>query len=502
MSREENENWLDLKLNQYAAAGMYPFHMPGHKRQSLKRWGDFLPEAIDITEIDGFDNLHHAEGILADAQNRMAETFGAYKSFFLVNGSTAGLLSAICAAAPKESRILMARNCHKAVYHAVYLNELRPDYLYPMKTTDGIQGSIDPEDVKRALRGSEYTAVILTSPTYDGVASDIASIAKIVHACGIPLIVDEAHGAHFGFSEIFPGKAIALGADYCIESLHKTLPAYTQSAVLHIADSPYVEEERLRRYLQIFQSSSPSYVLMAGMDRCTRILRELGEKMWGCFEENLKIFYDRVKNLRMLKVLEASTDAVALQESSENGLVSGLPGIWYRDPSKILISGAKAGLHGERLMEILRKTYGLELEMAAGDTVTALTSLMDTREGFRRLADALQKLDTCLSEKKFPEKKDSGTETWGIYRLSEENEMCMSMQEAMDAPAERILLENAADRISTDFIYLYPPGIPLLTPGEKFSEDMVSALRECIRSGLEVIGAEDGRVKAVSPVRI
>lgn len=166
----------------------------------------------------------------------------------------------------------MARNCHKAVYHAVYLMELQTEYLYPEQTEFGIQGSIAPKQVQRMLEQYPDTqAVLLTSPTYDGVVSDIAAIAEIVHAHQIPLIVDEAHGAHFGFSERFPKKAISYGADLCIESVHKTLPAYTQTALLHYRKNPWVDLERVKRYLGIYQSSSPSYVLMAGIDRCTRI---------------------------------------------------------------------------------------------------------------------------------------------------------------------------------------------------------------------------------------
>ncbi|MCC8017096.1 MAG: aminotransferase class V-fold PLP-dependent enzyme, partial [Lachnospiraceae bacterium] len=266
------ENYLDEALIEYGRSDYYPFHMPGHKRQRL---GDFLPEEIDITEIEGFDNLHHAEGILREGQERLARLFGADESFYLVNGSTAGILAAVCGCIRKGDRILIGRNCHKAVYHAAYLMEAKAEYLYPEPTDFGIQGSIAPGQVEKMLaERKDVRAVVITSPTYDGVVSDIRAIAEIVHGYGIPLIVDEAHGAHFGFSEGFPQKAIALGADLCVESLHKTLPSYTQSAVLHMmrGDNPPAfganaavekadlrfEARRVRLYLGILQSSSPS----------------------------------------------------------------------------------------------------------------------------------------------------------------------------------------------------------------------------------------------------
>ena len=196
------EHHLDQKLAAYAASDIYPFHMPGHKRQRL---GDWRPEEIDITEIDGFDNLHHAEGIIKEGQERLAGLAGADESFYLVNGSTCGLLAAICGCVKKGDRILVGRNCHKAVYHAAYLMELRVEYLYPKATDFGIQGSVLPGQVKERLRQFPDTAaVVITSPTYDGIVSDIAAIARLVHEKGIPLIVDEAHGAHFGFSDGFP----------------------------------------------------------------------------------------------------------------------------------------------------------------------------------------------------------------------------------------------------------------------------------------------------------
>ena len=189
--------YLLEELEKYQTSGVYPFHMPGHKR---KRAPFPNPYEIDITEIDGFDNLHHAKGLLLQAQRRAAALYGSKECFYLVNGSTCGLLAAICAAIPKGGRALVARNCHKAVYHALFLNEIQAEYLYPEITETGIQGQICADQVEEALKKhSNVDAVILTSPTYEGIVSDISGIAKAAHARKIPLIVDEAHGAHFGF---------------------------------------------------------------------------------------------------------------------------------------------------------------------------------------------------------------------------------------------------------------------------------------------------------------
>lgn len=195
------------QLSEYAASEVYPFHMPGHKRNMPEEISRLAGAAkMDITEIEGFDDLHAPKGILLEAQERAAAVFGADETFFLVNGSTAGILTAVSAAAPKGSRVIVARNCHKSVYHACFLRELHPVFLYPQTVREyGIADAIRPEQVEEALKDvPDIAAVIVTSPTYDGVVSDIEKIADIVHRAGIPLIVDAAHGAHFGFSPLFP----------------------------------------------------------------------------------------------------------------------------------------------------------------------------------------------------------------------------------------------------------------------------------------------------------
>ena len=482
--------YLDQQLTAYSKSDYYPFHMPGHKRRSLH-----LPaaESLDITEICGFDNLHHAEGILAQAQDRMAAQFGADHSFFLINGSTAGLLSAICAAVPKRGRILIARNCHKAVYHGIFLRELTPVYLYPEKTAYGIQGSISPASVQKALEQyPDIRAVLITSPTYDGVVSDIASISEIVHNAGIPLIVDEAHGAHFGFSPKLPQKALALGADVVIESMHKTLPAFTQTAALH-ANGSRIPLELLQRYLGIFQTSSPSYLFMAGLDLCSRFLKTEGKQAFHAFTCRLKDFYQKTADLKRLQVLPAFPFCAPLvpSEKNEQPFISG---IWQRDPTKILISDPALHSSGQELSDLLRNRYHLEMEMASGHYVTALTSVCDTDEGFSRLLFALQELDHTLPETNCPELSFSDQE------LYQEHPRKLELWEAQEAPGTRIPLSQAQNRISKEFIYLYPPGIPLIVPGEVLSSSLIEKLSALFLAGYEIQGMSDFSGRTINVV--
>ena len=362
----------------YGKSDVYPFHMPGHKRQVEDFENPFL---IDITEIDGFDNLHHPEGILKEAQERAAEVYGSRSTYFLVNGSTCGILSAVSALVRPGGEIGLARNCHKASYHACYLGDLVIHSLYPQwEPKFGINGGILPEDVEKLLKDYPKTqAVLITSPTYDGAVSDVKRIAEICHAHGIPLIVDEAHGAHLGFCPYFPESALKLGADVVIQSFHKTLPSFTQTAVLHVSKSARVDEDRIRRFLGIYQSSSPSYIFMAAMDRCVEFLKNEGKERFEAFAARLEDFYAFIRGLERIRIPGYE--------------IRGDYGIFDFDRSKILLVPDAHG--GEWLAEELRKKDHLELEMAAGGYGLALTSVMDTEEGFDLVTQLVDDPDFC-----------------------------------------------------------------------------------------------------------
>ncbi len=538
MNGNNFNNWLDEALIEYCALDIYPFHMPGHKRHKL---GDLAPEEIDITEVEGFDDLHHAEGILRGGQERLGRLAGADESFYLVNGSTAGILAAVCGCVKKGGRLLIARNCHKSVYHAAYLTEARLEYLYPEPADWEIRGSISPAQVDEALRRNpDIQAVVITSPTYDGVVSDIGAIADIVHAHDIPLIVDEAHGAHFGFADCFPPKAVELGADLCVESLHKTLPAYTQSAALHMKQTVpgyRFDAGRVRRYLGIFQSSSPSYVLMAGIDRCVRMIGEdrklycdpatRPESLFGQFEEQLRRFYERCGELRTVRVFpgvsaapEADTQPGAAvpgagapprpaAPGADTQPEAAAPGIYARDPSKILICAEEAGLHGQQLYDLLLDKYHLQMEMAAGSYVTALTTIMDTDEGFARLFEALTEIDRAAGGAQKASGKAGPSAAGGAQEASGEaagpsaaggapddsvlygpKKKCLEIAQAMDAESASLPLSEAAGKTAAEFICLYPPGIPILVPGEVVTGEIVRQLERCAGCSMRIRGLQ------------
>ena len=505
--RKTEKQYLDEKLIEYGKSDYCPFHMPGHKR-GIEMAAD--PYAMDITEIDGFDNLHDAQGILMEAQNRAAALYQADASYYLVNGSTCGILAAISAAVKKGGRLLMARNCHKAVYHTAYLRELQVSYLYPVITTYGIQGVITPESVRAALeKEPDIQAVILTSPTYDGIVSDIVTISEIVHAHGIPLIVDEAHGAHLGFHPYFPQTAVRLGADVVIQSMHKTLPSFTQTALLHRIGNR-VDGDQIARFLDIYETSSPSYVLMAGMDRCVRMLEENGTSYFTEYADLLKEFYQEASELHRLKVLQPGE--LTKEEC------------YAFDPSKIVINGSGCNRNGKQLYEIFLNQYHLQMELCSGDYVLAMTSFLNCKEDFERLLHALKEIDAecqkeivdrCTKEVGDGNDKEDnhkanredyknsiradGLNASGfISRVYITNEKAFEIYEAVDCNKNEIPLAKAAGKLAGDYIYLYPPGIPLLVPGEIITEEMIENIMECIRMNLDVKGVHKQRINIVN----
>lgn len=444
----------------------YPFHMPGHKRQLA---GDILSDIcrIDITEIDGFDDLHDPSGMLKEAQEKASALYGSEESFFLVNGSTCGILSAIAACVPRDGWIMIARNCHKSVYHAAMLGGLKTVYVYPegergfsfYKGLEVHQIEDTLENFFKVYPGEKIHAFILTSPTYEGVLSDIKGIGKFLHERGIPLIVDEAHGAHLGLAQGIPENSCRMGADLVIHSLHKTLPAMTQTALLHV-NGKLVNKERLRRFLGIYQTSSPSYVLMASIDKAVAMMQENGEQYFQDFLKRRRDLMDTLQKCKRLCVFQ--------KEGT--------------DPCKLIISTKRSGLTGKKLYDILRQQYGLQLEMAAGDYVVAILTVMDTEEGFWRLAQAILEIDAGIETHDRPETVEN------IRKLPEADIIYTIEKASVEEAHIWMPYDRAEGRISGGFVYAYPPGIPILAPGERVLPEHIQSLKRMQKDGIFLKG--------------
>lgn len=431
-------------LEDYAASGALPMHMPGHKRNPLAPYLQGLGARLDLTEIDGFDDLHCPQGILREAQARAAALWGADESYFLVNGSSGGLLAAVYAATRPGDQILLARNSHKSLFHAVELRGLVPRFLTP-PLLPGLScpGSLSPEAAAAALdRFPGVKLAVVTSPTYEGVLSDVAGIAQACHRRGIPLLVDEAHGAHLGLGGGFPEGAVKAGADLVVQSLHKTLPSLTQTAILH-RNGDLVDPQRLRHALAVFQTSSPSYLLMASLDGCVSLLKERPELLEN-WRRSLDSFYESAGSLRQIALLPQN-----------------LPGVFDRDPGKLLLSAPE--VPGPMISAALRERFQIELEMAAPGYALAMTGPGDTPASLNRLLSALRELDGSLAP--LPSFQPEP-----FYPPSPQLELPPG--QAMGAPSRFVPLSKAQGMVAAEYIWAYPPGIPAVIPGERISPEL------------------------------
>lgn len=421
-----------------------PMHMPGHKRNTaIAPYLKHLGANLDITEIDGFDNLHSPEGIILDSMKKAEKLRGAKSAFYLVNGTTAGILAGISATVSQDDTVICARNCHKSVYNALELIGAKTRFVMPdIHSKTGISGSISPDVIENEIKENpDAKLVILTSPTYEGVTSDVKKICQIAHSHNIPVLVDSAHGAHLGFTKDFLPDAISQGADISVESLHKTLPSLTQTAVLY-ANGDLVNYEKIADKLSVFQSSSPSYLLMASIDGCINLLEEQGEVLFDAWNDRLLEFFEKCEKLENLKILK------------NNGEFFGL------DKSKIVIFTNS----GEWLTDELRK-MGIECEMTAPHYVVAMTGMGDTKEMISYFASCLLKLDKVAQKWEIDEK------TAVILP-----QKAMEIKETKEKETDWVELENCAVRISAGYVFAYPPGIPIICPGEVISEEIKDML--------------------------
>lgn len=410
----------------------YPFHMPGHKRN-----GEFgiIGAEIDITEIDGYDNLHSAESSIKEIEDSLAEIYNASRSFMLINGSTVGLLAAIFAVTKRGDKIIIARNCHKSVYNACFLRELEVACIEAEHDEEnGYYTSISQSTVDEAIkRNADAKALVITSPTYEGNVSNIH--------CNIPLIIDCAHGAHFGFGG-FPKYP---KGDIVVSSLHKTLPCLTQTAVLNVYNNKFTGKIKL--YLDIFETSSPSYILMNSVSKCIELLKN-NASLFDDYEKNLDKFYKTKLNNLEFKI--------------------------SHDKGKIIVSTAKANISGIKPAEVLRSKYSIECEMASVNYIILMTSIADTENAFLLLSDALTEIDNTLE--KHPVKS--------IKKTAIPKTQCKSSD--ID-DKNKTLFTNSSGKVSAEYVYAYPPDIPIIVPGEIITDEIINQVKNMIKIGVNIV---------------
>lgn len=427
-----------------------PMHMPGHKRGTLLApYLRDLGAALDLSEIEGLDNLHRPEGILRESMQMAAGLYGAAASFYLVGGSTVGILAGVRALTRPGDKVILQRASHLAVHNAIALCQLDPVYLYPPRLPDaGITGSLSGEALAQAIAGHpDARLLVISCPSYEGVLSDLPALTALAHKAGMRVMVDAAHGAHLGLSKLFPPGAVASGADIVVQSLHKTLPSLTQTAIAHACDP--IVASRLAAQLDVFQTSSPSYLLLASIDGCVRLLRERGDELFGFWRAMLDRFRAQTDDLRSLRVFDGRD-----------------PLVFDHDPGKLPVICRGAGITGRRLMARLREEYHIELEMAFDDCALAMTGMGDEEGSLLRLSRALHALDKGLVPAKYaplmPDIKPH---------------RAFLPHEALAREAELVPLALCLGRVSAEYLSIYPPGAPVLVPGESIDGEALACLQ-------------------------
>ena len=470
-------------VTKYADLRPAYFCVPGHRYENgvntpFRAFAGDNIFKIDLTETMLTDDLHCPVSAIKEAQELAADLWGADRTFFLVNGSTCGNEAMILSAVRPGEKIMIAGNCHKSVYNALILSGADPVYIMPETVRDwNIPGGISPAEAERMFRQyPDCRALLVTSPDYYGLISDIRSLSEICHRHNALLLVDEAHGPHCYFSEKLPEGAIECGADMCVQSLHKTAGALTQSSLLHVKSS-LADIELLKRNLQIVQSSSPSYILMSSLDTARRDLALHGRDM---IENALELACSARNRIN------AITGMLCAGRELE-----GTSSIFRIDETRLVISAAQLGLTGFRLKALLFDQYNIEVEMADSRNIVAIVTYANTRKDIDELTAALN---------------DISQQYCGGKPLAENTVLpaqavrAMSPRDAFFAKKKVIPWEEAEGCISAEMIAPYPPGIPVIRPGEIFTHEILHYLKQIRSSGGYIHGLSDETMETITVI--
>lgn len=478
---------LFSKLLELANKKHAPFYAPGHKLGRgifsglTAAWGTDIFRA-DLPELPDLDNLFAPEGVIKEAQNLAAQTFGADQTWFLVNGSTCGIMAAILATVGDGDKILLPRNIHQSVIAGLIHSGAMPVFVNPPYDPQwDLSYGLTPESVEQALAiHPDIRAILILSPTYQGVCPDVAKIAAIAHSKNIPLIVDEAHGSHFKFHPDLPPTALELGADLVIQSTHKTLGAMTQASMLHLKNSR-INPQKISRALQLVESTSPSYLLLASLDAAREQMATEGEKLWS------------------------QTLALANTARQELAQITGLnifnpkpqTGIKYFDPTRLTIDVTGLGFTGYEADEILHETLGVTAELPLEKTLTFIVTFGNTENDIWALINGLKKLGDRQPKNPFRSPSSLANTSGILYDLPK-----LSPRQAFFSESKSCPLEQSMNKICAELICPYPPGIPILMPGEIITEKKLYDLKKILELGGTITGANDTNLKQIQTIKV
>lgn len=471
------------------------FYTPGHKRgQGISQaLAALLGQAVfraDLPELPELDNLFAPEGVIAQAQALAAEVLGAAQTWFLANGSTCGIEAAVLATCQPGDRLILPRNVHQSAIAALILSGAVPVFVEPVyDPVWQIAHGPTPESVAAAIaQHPTARAVLMVSPTYYGVAADLMAIAHIAHVHGLPLLVDEAHGAHFAFHPALPRAALAAGADVVVQSTHKVLGAMTQAAMLH-CQGDRVDPQRLRRALALVQSTSPSYLLLASLDAARHQMAMHGEELMS-------------HTLNLAAIARAGLSALAGVRLLEPTDLAHTPGVAALDPTRLTLDVSGLGLTGFAVDERLRDEMGVTCELPGLRHLTFIISLGNTLQDIQQLVDGVRAIayarEGCASS------NVANVEASFLARelspLGMHSPATLTPREAFFARTETLPVEHTCDRLSAELVCPYPPGIPVLIPGERITAAALTYLRQVVAAGGVVMGCADSQLTTLRVV--
>ncbi len=474
-------------LQQWVNKSHAPFYTPGHKRgvgmnqQLQDLWGSAV-FGWDLPELPGLDNLQAPAGVIQAAQVLAAAAFGAQQTWFLVNGSTTGVIAAILATCGEGEKIILPRNIHSSAIAGIIHAGAVPIFISPEYDRElDIAHCVTPDAIKLALaQHPDAKAVMLVYPTYYGVCGDLAAIAEIVHSYNLPLLVDEAHGAHFGFHADLPPAALTLGADLAVQSTHKLLGSLTQSAMLHV-NSHRVNIDRINQALRLLQSTSPSYLLLASLDSARQQMALQGEELMQQSIELAQIARSQISQIDGITVVN---------------LPQPTPGAKYLDQTRLTVTVTDLNLTGFAADEILSEQLGVTAELPSLRHLTFIISLGNTKSDIDRLVAAFTELSS----------NHHSDQPLHLPLVNPPDllltQMAITPRKADRSAQTSVPIDRSIGKISAASICPYPPGIPVLIPGEVITSEALNYLKSIFDHGGEIVGCHDPQLENIQIVDI
>lgn len=468
-------------VKRYIDTGTMPFHVPGHKQgKGLPELAAYAGEKVlemDLTCMPGLDNICNPRDVIAEAEALAAETFGADRAFFLVNGTTSGIQAMIMAVCHPGDKLIIPRNAHKSAVGGLIMSGAHPVYIEPEIDTDfGISMGVTPEQVEKAIiQHPDAKAVFVINPNYYGTASHLKEIVTVAHRYGIPVIVDEAHGAHLAFSDALPLSAMEAGADLAASSTHKLAGSMTQSSILLLREG-LVSAERVKGVLNLTQTTSPSYLLLTSLDLARKQMALHGKKL---VRQTLEMAQWVKEQLRPLEGIRLFGEDLV-----------GRPGCYAFDPTKVIINVTGLGMSGYEVEQLLREEYRLQVELSDLYNVMFVITLGDTWETVGYLVDCIKSVSKCNPLKNVVKY---------CPPLPEIPSMMVLPRDAFYSETRVVPLAEAAGEISAEAIMAYPPGIPLICPGELITQSIVDYVNILKQEQADLQGTED---KSIDNIKV